>query len=143
MRREFVRFIRSLESRFLMPLWKILFEVLSAMTLAKRINSPLPLTDLLPMNGIRHLREIKEITPKSIFRKVIKQLDLSDWMNLTNSLSVQTPDLVSSRDPTIQTYNVGDQRSGGVATRIANKYGIWEPTLSNIKILPTHGDIIT
>ena len=67
---------------------------------------------------------IEESTPKSIFRKVIKQLDLSDRMNLTNSLSVQTPDLISFRHPAIQTENVGDQRSGGVATRIANKYGI-------------------
>ena len=51
---------------------------------------------------------IEESTPKSIFRKGIKQIDLSNWMNLTNSLSVQTPDLVSFRHPTIQTDNVGD-----------------------------------
>ena len=45
-------------------------------------------------------------------------------MNLANSMRVKTPDLVSFRDPTIQTENVLDQRSGGVATRIANKDGI-------------------
>ena len=86
---------------------------------------------------------IEESTPKSIFRKVIKQLDSSDWMNFINSLSVQTPDLVSFRNLTIQTDNVGDRRSGGVATRIANKDGIWKPTLSTIETAATHGDIKT
>ena len=54
--------------------------------------------------------QIEESTPKSIFRKVkvIKQLDSSDRVNLTNFLRVQTPDLVSFRDPTIQTDNVLD-----------------------------------
>ena len=86
---------------------------------------------------------IEESTPKSIFRKVIKQIDSSDRMNLANSLSVQTPELVSFRHPTIHTDNVGDQRSGGVATRIANQDGVWEPTLSNIETAPTHGKIKT
>ena len=67
---------------------------------------------------------IEESTLKSIFRKVIKQLDSSDQMILANSLSVQTPDLVYFRHPTIQIDNVGDRRSGGVAARIANKDGI-------------------
>ena len=67
---------------------------------------------------------IEESTPKSIFRKVIKQLDSSDQMNLAKSLSVQTPYLVYFRHPANQTDNVGDQRSGGVTTRIVNKYGI-------------------
>ena len=86
---------------------------------------------------------IEESTPKRIFHKVIKHLDLSDQMNITNSLSVQTPDLVSFRHPTIQVDNVGDRRSGGVATRRANKYGIWEPTLSDIGTVATHGEIKT
>ena len=62
-------------------------------------------------------------------------------MNLTNSLSVQTPDLVYFRDPTIQTDNVLDRRSGGVATRLANKDGIWEPKLSYIGTAATHDEI--
>ena len=62
-------------------------------------------------------------------------------MNLMNSLSVQTPDLVSFRDPTIQIDNVLDRRSGGVATSIANKDGIWEPKLSDLGTTATHGDI--
>ena len=62
-------------------------------------------------------------------------------MILTNSLSVQTPDFVYFRDPTIKTDNERDQRSGGVATRIANKDGIWEPKLSNIGTAATHDEI--
>ena len=76
---------------------------------------------------------IEESTPKSIFCKVIKQLDSSDRMNLASSLSVQTPKLIYFRHPNIQTDNVVDRRSGGVATRIANKDGIWKPTLSDIE----------
>ena len=57
-------------------------------------------------------------------------------MNLANSMRVQTPDLVSFRDPTINTDNVLDQSSGGVATKIAEKDRIWEPEPSDIgKIL--------
>ena len=85
--------------------------------------------------------QIEESTPKSIFRKSIKNLDSSDRMNLANSLRVQTQDLVSFRDPTIQTDNVIDQRSGGIATRIVNKDGIWEPKPSDIGTAATHDEI--
>ena len=64
-------------------------------------------------------------------------------MNLAKSLSVQTPELVLLRHTPMQTDNVGEQRSGGVATRIANKDGIWKPTLSDIETAPTHGEIET
>ena len=84
---------------------------------------------------------IEECTPKIIFCKSIKKLDSSDRMNLANSLRVQTPDLVSFRDPIIQTENVLDRRSGGVATRIANKDGIWEPKPSDIGTAATHDEI--
>ena len=67
---------------------------------------------------------IEECTLKSIFCKEIKKLDSSSRMNLANSVRVKTPGLVSFRDPTIQTENVLDRRSGGVATRIADKDGI-------------------
>ena len=62
-------------------------------------------------------------------------------MNLANSLRVQTPDLVSFRDPTIQTDTVIDQRSGSVATRIANKDGMWETNPSDIGTAATHDEI--
>ena len=84
---------------------------------------------------------IVEGSPKSIFREIVEKSDSSKRMNLANSLSVQTPELVLLRHTLMQTDNVGERRSGGVATRIANKDGIWNPTLSDIEMAPTHGDI--
>ena len=62
-------------------------------------------------------------------------------MNLANSVRVKTPDLVSFRDPTINTENVLDQRSSGVATRIADKDRIWRHKPSNIGTVATHDKI--
>ena len=83
---------------------------------------------------------IIECTPKSIFRKDIKEFDSSIKMNLANYVPVKTPDLVSFRDLTVNTDNVTDPRSGGVATRIADKDGIWKPKPSNIGTAATHGE---
>ena len=85
--------------------------------------------------------KIEECTPKSIFRKEIKKLDSSSQMNLADSVRVKTPDLVTFRDPTIQTYTVLDQRSGGVAARIADKDGIWRSKPSDIGPAATHNEI--
>ena len=41
----------------------------------------------------------------------------------------------------MQIDNVGEQRGGCVATRIADQDGIWGPTISDIKTAPTHGKI--
>ena len=60
-------------------------------------------------------------------------------MNLANSLSVHTPELVLLRYMPMQTDNVGKRRGGGGVTRIAYQYGIWRPTLSNIKTAAIHG----
>ena len=62
-------------------------------------------------------------------------------MNLANSVPVETPDLVSFRDPPVNTDNVTDGRSGGVATSIADKDRIWSPKPSNIGTAATHDDI--
>ena len=62
-------------------------------------------------------------------------------MNLANSVPVKTPDLVSFRDPNINTENVTDRRSGGVATSIAYKDGIWGPKPSDIGTVATHDEI--
>ena len=62
-------------------------------------------------------------------------------MNLANSVPVKTPDLVSFRGPTVNTYNVTDRRSGGVATSIADKDGIWGPKPSDIGTAATHNEI--
>ena len=85
--------------------------------------------------------QMEESTPNSIFRKGIKKLDSSYRMNLANFLLFQTIDLVCFRDPTIQTDNVLNRRSGSVATRIADKAGIWEPKPSDIGTAATHDEI--
>ena len=82
-------------------------------------------------------------SPKSIFPEIVKKSHSSKRMNLANSLGVQTTELVLPRHTPMQTYNVGKQRGGGVATRVADQHGIWRPTLSDIKTAPTHGDIET
>ena len=86
---------------------------------------------------------IEECAPKIIFRKEIKKFDSSSQMNLAKYVRVKTPDLVSFRDPTIQTDNVLDRRSGGIATRILEKDGIWEPKPSDIGTAATHDEIKT
>ena len=83
--------------------------------------------------------QIEEGSPESIFRKVVKTFDSSEQMNLENSLSVQTPELVLLRHTPMKTENVGERRSGGAATRIANQDWFWKPTLSKIKAAATHG----
>ena len=84
---------------------------------------------------------IIESAPESIFIKESEQFDSSRRMNLANSVPVETPDLVSFRDPTIQKYNVTDGRSGGVATSIADKDRIWRPSPSDIRTAATHDDL--
>ena len=61
-------------------------------------------------------------------------------MNLANSLSVHTPELVLLRHTPMQTENVGKRRGGGATTRIADQDGIWRPTLSDIKTAAIHGE---
>ena len=86
---------------------------------------------------------IVEGSLKSIFREIVEKSDSSERMNLANSLSVHTPELVLLRHTPMQTYNVGKQRGDGVATRIADQDGIWRPTLSDIKTAATHGNVET
>ena len=62
-------------------------------------------------------------------------------MNLANSVPVKSPDLVSFRDPTVNTDNVTDRRNGGVATSIADKDWIWGPKPSDIGTEATHDEI--
>ena len=84
---------------------------------------------------------IVECTLKSIFVKDIKEFDSSSKMNLANSVPVKTPDHLSFRDPTVNTDNVTDRRSGGVATSIADIDGIWRPKSSNIGMAAIHDEI--
>ena len=81
---------------------------------------------------------IVECAPKSIFVKDIKEFDSSSKKNLTNSVPVKTPDLVSFRDLPVNTDNVTDQRSGSVATNISDKDRIWKPKPSDLGTAATH-----
>ena len=56
-------------------------------------------------------------------------------------MPVKTPDLVSFRYPPVNTDNVTDRSSGGVATSIADKDGIWKPKPSDIGTAETHDEI--
>ena len=67
---------------------------------------------------------IVEGSPESIFSKVVEKSDSSERMNLANSLSVHTPDLVLLRHTPMQTDNLGERRGGGATTRIANQDGV-------------------
>ena len=62
-------------------------------------------------------------------------------MNFANSVPVESPDLLSFRDPNVETHNVTDGRSGGVATSIADKDRIWRTIPSDIGTAATHADI--
>ena len=64
-------------------------------------------------------------------------------MNLTNSLGVQTPKLVSFRHPPMQKDNVGHRSDGSVATRVVDQYRIWRPTDRDVRTAPTHGEVET
>ena len=86
---------------------------------------------------------IIESAPKSIFIKESEQFDSSGRMKLANSVPVESPDLVSFRDPPIETHNETDGRSCGVATSMADKDRIWRPRPSDIGTAATHDDVKT
>ena len=65
--------------------------------------------------------QIVVVSTESIFRKVVKKSDSRERMNLANSLSVHTPELVLLRYMPMQTDNVGKRRGGGDVTRIADQ----------------------
>ena len=62
-------------------------------------------------------------------------------MNLANSVLVESPDLVSFRDPPVETHNVTDGGNGSVATSIADKDRIWRVGPSDIGTAATHANL--
>ena len=84
---------------------------------------------------------IIESAPESVFVKKSEQFDSSGWVDFANSVPVELPDLVSFRDPPVETHNVTDGRSGGVATSIADKDRIWRVGPSDIGTAETHADL--
>ena len=117
----------------------MMFEVLSEVTSAKRINwTQIQRSSSNEWNAAPS--RIVEVSPESIFRKVVEKSDSSERMNLANYLSVHTPELIPLSHTPMQTDIVGERRSGGAATRINNQDGVWRPTLSNIKATAIHGE---
>ena len=62
-------------------------------------------------------------------------------MNPAKSVPIKTLDLVYFRDPPVNTDNLTDQRSDGVATSIGDKDGIWKPKPSDMGTAATHDDV--
>ena len=84
---------------------------------------------------------IIESAPESVFVKESEQIDSSSRINFADSVLVESPDLISFRDPPVETHNVTDGRSGGVTTSIADKDQIWRVGPSNIGTAATHDDV--
>ena len=64
---------------------------------------------------------IEEGSLESICPKTIKESNSSEQLNLANSLSIETPKLVSFGYPTMQTDNVGHPIGGIVANRVVEQ----------------------
>ena len=84
---------------------------------------------------------IIESAPESVFVKKSEQFDSSGRVNFANSVPVESPDLVSFRDPPVETHNKTDGRIGGVATSIADKDRVWRVVPSDIGTAATHADL--
>ena len=64
---------------------------------------------------------IDEESLENIFSKIVEESNSSERMNLANSLSIETPNLVHFGHPPIETENLGNLLDGIVATRIVVK----------------------
>ena len=87
--------------------------------------------------------QIEEGSLKSIFPEIVEESNPSKRMNLTNSLGVQTPKLVSFRHPETQIDNVGNPIDSIAATRVMDQYEIRRPTDRDVRMTPTHVDVET
>ena len=86
---------------------------------------------------------IEEGSLENICPKIIKESSLSELMNLANSLSIETPKLVSFGHLHMETYNVGHQIKGIVATGVADPNRIWSSTDMDNRMARTHDNIET
>ena len=85
--------------------------------------------------------QIEEGSLKSIFPEIVEESNSRERMNLANSLGVQTPKLVSFRQPPMQTDNVGNPINSIAATRVMDQNGIRRPTDRDVRTAPTYGDV--
>ena len=81
---------------------------------------------------------IEEESLESVFYKIVEESNLSEQMNLANSLSIESPNLVHFGNPLIETKNVGNLLHGIVATRVENSNGIWRRTYRDDSMAHTH-----
>ena len=81
---------------------------------------------------------IEEESHEGIFPKIIKESNSSELMNLANSLSIETPNIVYFGHTPMQTDNIGHQSNGSVTTRVVDQDRIWRPTDREIRTAPTH-----
>ena len=77
---------------------------------------------------------------KVFSEKKSEQFDSSCQVNFANSVPVESPDLVSFRDSSLQTHNITEGGTGGVATSIADKDRIWRAGPSDIGMAATHAN---
>ena len=85
--------------------------------------------------------QIEEGSLESICPKIIEESNLSKRMNLANSLSIETPKLVSFSHPPMETDNVDRPIDGIVATRVGDQNRIWRRTNRDYRMAPTHDNI--
>ena len=107
-----------------------------------RLMEKLNTTDEAFTSNARNMESsgIIESALESVFVKESEHFDSSGRVNFANSVPVESPDLVSFRDLPVETHNVTDGRSGGVATSIADKDRIWRASPSGIGTTATHYD---
>ena len=84
---------------------------------------------------------IIESAPENVFVKNSEQFESSGRVNFANSVPVESPDLVSFRDPPVETHNITDGGTGGVATSISDKDRIWRVSPSDIGTAATHANL--
>ena len=85
--------------------------------------------------------KIEEEILESSFPKIVEESNLSERMNLTNSLSIETPKLISFGHLPMETDNLGHRIDGIVATRIEHLDMIWRPIDRDDRMAQTHDDI--
>ena len=123
-----------------------MFEVemttsVSEVALAKRINSPLTFNKSSTNERNTAYPIIKEEIIKSVFYKIVEDLNSSEQMNLANSPIIEPPKLVSFGHLPMETDNVRKWLDGIVATRIEYSNRIWRRTARDDRMAHTHDDI--
>ena len=81
---------------------------------------------------------IEEESLESIFSKIVKESNLSEQMDLANSLIIESPKLVHFGHLLIDTNNVGNLFDGIVTTRKEKSNGIWRRKDRDDRMAHTH-----